>query len=178
MKDIVTNKRKISEAKISTMLANYSFMNGVPKKLGEPGIPILYHAPSKETMLKLLLCDLGVGVSVMPFSLYKRLDLNNLTPTKISLQMADNSTAIPISVCEDVPIVVANVNTLIDFVILDMPEDDNMSVILDRPFLNTAWAIIGCIKSKVSFHMTFHVVTTPVNFQFEIKPLQQRSQPK
>ena len=41
MKDIITNKRKIPEAKISTMLANYSFQDGVPKKLGDPGIPTI-----------------------------------------------------------------------------------------------------------------------------------------
>ena len=64
----------------------------------------------------------------MPFSLYKRLDLNKLTPTEISLQMADKSTSIPIGICEDVPVVVivANVTILTDFVILEMPEDDNM----------------------------------------------------
>ena len=33
MKDIITNKRKIPEAKISTMLANYTFKGGIPKKL-------------------------------------------------------------------------------------------------------------------------------------------------
>jgi len=54
--------------------------------------------------VKTALCDLGAGVSVMPFSLYKRLDLNKLTPTEISLQMADKSTAIPIGICEDVPL--------------------------------------------------------------------------
>ena len=48
----------------------------------------------------------------MPFSLYKRLDLNKLTPTEISLQMADKSTAIPIGIYEDVPVVVANVTIL------------------------------------------------------------------
>ncbi len=52
--------------------------------------------------MKTALCDLGAGVSVMPFSLYKRLDLNKLTPTEISLQMADKSTAIPTCICEDV----------------------------------------------------------------------------
>ena len=41
MKDIITNKRKIPESKISTMLANYSFKDGVPKKLGDPGIPTI-----------------------------------------------------------------------------------------------------------------------------------------
>ena len=43
------------------------------------------------------------------FSLYKKLDLNKLVPTEVSLQMADKSTAVPIGICEDVPISVANV---------------------------------------------------------------------
>ena len=55
-------------------------------------------------MLKLLLCDLGAGVSVMPLSLYHRLELSKLTPTEISLQMVDKSTAIPVGISEDVPI--------------------------------------------------------------------------
>lgn len=41
MKEIITNKRKILETKISTMLANYSFDGGVPKKLGDSGIPTI-----------------------------------------------------------------------------------------------------------------------------------------
>ena len=89
----------------------------------------------------------------MPLSLYRRLDLNKLTPTEISLQMADKSTAIPVSICEDVPVVVANVTILTDFVILDIPEDDSMSIILGRPFLNTAGAVIDCNKGNVTFHV-------------------------
>ena len=103
--------------------------------------------------MKTALCDLGAGVSVMPFSLYKRLGLNKLTPTKISLQMADKSTAIPIDICEDVPVFVANVTILTNFVILVMPEDDNMSTMLGRPFLNTAGAVIDCNKSKLTFYI-------------------------
>ena len=67
--------------------------------------------------------------------------------------MADKSTAIPISICEDVPVVVANVTILTDFVILEMPEDDNMLIILGKPFLNTARAVIDCNKSKITFHI-------------------------
>ena len=67
--------------------------------------------------------------------------------------MGDKSTAIPVSICEDVPIVVANVTILTDFVILEMPEDDNMSIILGRPFLNTAGAVIDCNKGNVTFHV-------------------------
>ena len=36
MKDIITNNRKMPEAEISTMLANYTFKGGVPIKLGDP----------------------------------------------------------------------------------------------------------------------------------------------
>ena len=88
MKDIITNKRKIPEAEISTMLANYTFKDGVPKKLGDLRIPTIPWS-IKKNYVKTALCDLGAGVSVMPFSLYKRLDLGKLTHTEISLQMAD-----------------------------------------------------------------------------------------
>ena len=105
----------------------------------------------------------------MPFSLYKRLDLNKLTRTEISLQMADKSTAIPIGICEDVPVVVANVTIFTDFLILAMPEDENMSIILGRPFLNTAGAVIDCNKSKVTFHINGneHTVDFPKK-QFQV----------
>ncbi|KAK1687032.1 hypothetical protein QYE76_047880 [Lolium multiflorum] len=156
MKDIVTNKRKIPNEEISTMLANYSFNGKVPKKLGDPGIPTI-PCSIKNNYVKTALCDLGAGVSVMPFSLYKRLYLDKLIPTDISLQMADKSdksTAIPVGICEDVPVQVTN-NCLIltDFVVLEMPEDDNMSIILGRPFLNTAGAVIDCNKGKVTFNV-------------------------
>src|SRR3954465_11752938 len=152
MKHIITNKRKIPEAEISTMLANYTFKGGIHKKLGDPGVPTI-PCSIKRNYVKTALCDLGAGVSVMPLSLYRRLDLNKLTPTKISLQMADKSTAIPVGICEDVPVVVANVTILTDFVILDIPEDDSMSIILGRFFLNTAGAVIDCNKGNVTFHV-------------------------
>ena len=141
------------------MLAIYTFKDGVPKKLGDLGIPTI-PCSIKRNYVKTALCDLGVGVSVMPFSLYK------FTPTEISLQMADKSTAIPIGIYEDVPVVVA---ILTDFVILEMPEDDNMLFILGRPFLNTAGAVIDCNKSKVMFHINGneHTVHFPKK-QFQV----------
>ena len=81
MKDIFTNKRKIPEAGISTMLDNYTFKGGIPKKLGDPGVATI-PCSIKRNYVKTALCDLGAGVSVMPFSLYRRLDLNKLTLLK------------------------------------------------------------------------------------------------
>src|SRR4051812_1541248 len=107
MKDIVSNKRKIPTEEISTMIANYSFNGKVPKKLGDPGTPTI-SCSIKNNYVKTALCDLGAGVSVMPFSLYERLDSEKLIPTDISLQMADKSTSVPNGICEDVPVQVAH----------------------------------------------------------------------
>ena len=135
------------------MLANYSFNGKVPKKLGDPGIPTIPWS-IKNNYVRTALCDLGAGVSVMPFSLYKRLYLDKSIPTDISLQMADKSTVVPVGICEDVPVQVAhNFMILTDFVVLKMSEDDNMSIILGRPFLNTAGAVIDCNKGKVTFNV-------------------------
>ena len=82
--------------------------------------------------------------------------------------MADKSSAIPIGICEDVNVVVANVTILTDFVILEMPEDDNMSIILGRRFLNTAVVVIDCNKSNFTFHINGeHTVHFPKK-QFQV----------
>ena len=68
------------------MLANYTFKDGVPKKHGDPGIPTI-PCSIKKYYVKTALCDLGAGVSVMPFSLYKRLDLNKLPYLSVFVRM-------------------------------------------------------------------------------------------
>ena len=57
MKEFVTNKRKILKAETSAMLANYSFKDGVPKKLGDPGISTI-PCSTKRNYVKTALCDL------------------------------------------------------------------------------------------------------------------------
>jgi hypothetical protein len=68
--------------------------------------------------------------------------------------MADKSTTIPIGICENVPVQVPNSCLILtDFVMLEMPEDDNMSIILGRPFLNTVGAVINYNQGKVTFNV-------------------------
>jgi hypothetical protein len=68
--------------------------------------------------------------------------------------MADKSTTIPIGIYENVPVQVANSCLILtDFIVLEIPEDDNMSIILGRPFLNTAGAVINCNQGKVTFNV-------------------------
>ena len=68
MIEIVTNKRKIPEAEISTMLANYTFKGGIPKKLGDPGVPTT-PCSIKRNYVKLLYVILE-PVLVLCLSLY------------------------------------------------------------------------------------------------------------
>ena len=75
--------------------------------------------------------------------------LNKLTPTEISLQMANKSTAIPIGICEDVPVVVANVTILLTLLYLRCPRTTTCRLSLVDP----AGAVIDCNKSKVTFHI-------------------------
>ena len=78
--------------------------------------------------------------------------------------MDDKSTIVPVGICEDVPVqITTNCLIMTDFVVLEMPEDDNMSIILGRPFLNTAGAVIDCNKGKVTFnvHDKEHTVYFP-----------------
>jgi hypothetical protein len=81
MKDIVTNKRKIPSEAITTILAGYSFEEKMPEKRGDPRIPTT-PCTINNNYVKYYLCDLGAGVSVMPFYLYKKLNLDNLCKLK------------------------------------------------------------------------------------------------
>src|ERR1043165_8840114 len=87
------------------------------------------------------------------FSLQKALFRETNSYRYLSSDLVDKSTAVPIGICEDVPVEVANCLILTDFVVLDMPEDGSMSIILGRPFLNTAGAVIDCNKGKVTFNV-------------------------
>ena len=53
MKDIVTNKIKVLNEAICTMLSNYSFSGKIPEKLGDPGIPTI-PCSIQNNMLELL----------------------------------------------------------------------------------------------------------------------------
>src|SRR3954469_25089855 len=83
------------------------------------------------------------------FSIYKRICLDKLIPADISLQMVDKSTTVPIGICEDVRVEVANCLILTDFVIIDMPKDGSMSIILGRTFVNTQVLSLITIKERL-----------------------------
>ena len=88
------------------------------------------------------LVDQGSDVNVMPFSTYSKLTNERLTETKIRLSLASHSYIYPLGIAEDVLVDVVGYVYPVDFVILDIREDERRPFILGTPFLTTAKASI------------------------------------
>ncbi|GKA08837.1 reverse transcriptase domain-containing protein [Tanacetum coccineum] len=83
----------------------------------------------------------------MPYSLYAKLSLETLKPTKISIRLADRSFQYPVGIAENMLVEVGKLTFPANFVILKMEEDSKVPLILGRPFLHTADAVIR-VKPK------------------------------
>ncbi|XP_021767047.1 uncharacterized protein LOC110731505 [Chenopodium quinoa] len=154
LKDMLSNKKKLEENTTVALNAECSaiLQNTLPKKLGDP---CSYSIPVKlgDIEINRALCDLGASVSLMPLSICKKLEMGKLKPTRISLQLADRSVKFPLGVLEDVPLRVGKFFIPCDFVVMEMEEDVNVPIILGRPFLATAGAIIDMKKGKITFEV-------------------------
>ena len=97
--------------------------------------------------------------------MYKQLGLGELKPTNITLSLADRSVKIPKGIVEDVLVKVDKFYYLVDFVVLDTEPiasgPNHMPIILGRPFLATANAIINCRNGVMQ--LTFGNMTLELN---------------
>ncbi|GJZ11999.1 ribonuclease H-like domain-containing protein [Tanacetum coccineum] len=94
--------------------------------------------------------DLGASVSVMPFSTYTNLGLGVLSHTRLTIELADMTIKQPRGIAENVLVRIGKFIFPIDFIILDIPEDDDVPLILGRPFLSTAHVKIDVFKRKAA----------------------------
>ena len=99
------------------------------------------------------MCDLGASVCLMPLSLYERLGLGELKSTRMTLQLADRSLKYPAGIIEDVPVKVGEIYVPTDFVVMEIEEDNQVPILLGRPFLATAGAIIDVKHGKLEFNV-------------------------
>ncbi|XP_058784125.1 uncharacterized protein LOC131658893 [Vicia villosa] len=68
--------------------------------------------------------------------------IGKVQDTRMTLQFADQSVKRPYGVVEDVLVKIDKFVFLVDFVILEMPEDEEIPIILGRPFLETGRCLI------------------------------------
>ena len=97
--------------------------------------------------------------------MYKQLGLGELKPTNITLSLADRSVKIPKGIVEDVLVKVDKFYYPVDFVVLDTEPiasgPNHVPIILRRPFLATANAIINCRNGVMQ--LTFGNMTLELN---------------
>ena len=104
-------------------------------------------------------------MNLMPYSVYLQLGLGELRPTTITLSLADRSVKIPKGIVEDVLVKIDKFYDPVDFVVLDNEpssnEPNHVPIILGRPFLATANAIINCRNGIMQ--LTFGDMTLELN---------------
>ncbi|XP_021718792.1 uncharacterized protein LOC110686475 [Chenopodium quinoa] len=156
LKDMLSNKKNLEENATVALTAECSaiLQNTLPKKLGDPSS---YSISVKlgDIEINRALCDLGASVSLMPLSICKKLQMGELKPTRISLQLADRSVKFPLGVLEDVPLRVGKFFIPCDFVVMEMEEDAYVPIILCRPFLSNAGTIIDMKNGKITFEVGY-----------------------
>nr|GFB74097.1 reverse transcriptase domain-containing protein [Tanacetum cinerariifolium] len=113
----------------------------LPEKLGDPG-RFLILCNFSEFNNCLAIADLGASINLMPLSIWKKLRLPTLNDTKMVLELVDRTISKPTGVAENVFVKVGKFYFPADFVVLDFVADPCVPLILERPFLSTAHALI------------------------------------
>ncbi|GJY93705.1 reverse transcriptase domain-containing protein [Tanacetum coccineum] len=148
LKELISNKHKIKQVSAAFLSDESSAMiqNKVLPKLGDPG-SFLIPSNFNKTFSCNALADLGASINLMPYSIYAKLSLENLKPTKMSERLADRSFQYPVGIAENMLIEIGKFTFHADFVILEMEEDSKVPLILGRSFLHIADAVIR-VKQK------------------------------
>ena len=149
MKEILSNKRKLVEIGMVALNEECSAilqrkLHPKQKDLGSFTIPCIIG----DVTFKCL-CDLGASINLMPYSIFQKLRIGTLHPTRASLQFADRSVKMPCGVAQDVLVKVDKLVFLAAFVVLDMEEDHDVPIILGRPFLATGKTLIDVEKGEL-----------------------------
>nr|GFB69861.1 reverse transcriptase domain-containing protein [Tanacetum cinerariifolium] len=128
------------------------------RKLGDPGkflIPCEF--PGMDECLAL--ADFGAGINLMPLSVWEGLSLLELTPTCMTLELADRLVSKPIGIAKDVSFKVGVFHFPADFVVVDFEPDPRFPLILGRCFLMTSQALIDVHQGELTLRIGNEAIT-------------------
>nr|GFA88583.1 reverse transcriptase domain-containing protein [Tanacetum cinerariifolium] len=150
-KNLLNNKDKLIELTKTPLNENCSavVLKKLPKKLGNPG-RFLIPCDFSEFANCLALADLDASINLMPLSIWKKLRLPTLNDTKMVLELADRTISKPTGVAENVFVKVGKFYFPADFVVLDFVDNPRVPLILGRPFLSTAHALIDVYEGEIT----------------------------
>ncbi|GJY54570.1 reverse transcriptase domain-containing protein [Tanacetum coccineum] len=160
LKTLIGNKEKLSEMARTPLNENCSavILNKLPKKLGDPGRFLIPCEFSRINTCNAL-ADLGASINLMPYSVWKTLSLPELTPTCMTLELADRSISEPIGIAEDVYVTVGKFQFPADFVVVDFEPDPRVPLILGRSFLKTSRALIDVYEGEITLRVGREAIT-------------------
>nr|GEZ65251.1 hypothetical protein [Tanacetum cinerariifolium] len=107
----------------------------------------------------LALADLGASINLMPLSVWEGLSLLELTPTCMTLELADRSVSKPIGIAKNVSVKVGVFHFPADFMVVDFEPDPRVPLILRRCFLKTGRALIGVHKGELTLRIGNEAIT-------------------
>nr|GEW62775.1 reverse transcriptase domain-containing protein [Tanacetum cinerariifolium] len=164
IKTLLTNKDKLYELARTPLNEHCSavLLKKLPEKLGDPGkflIPCDFMGMDEC----LALADLSASINLMPLSVWNKLSLPELSPTCMTLELADRSISRPVGVAKDVFVKVGTFHFPADFVVVDFDADLRVSLILGRSFLNTRRALIDVFEGELTLRVTKNTVSPTIN---------------
>ncbi|GKE14151.1 reverse transcriptase domain-containing protein, partial [Tanacetum coccineum] len=145
LKDLIRNKEKLSKMARTPLNENCSavILNKLPEKLGDLGkFLILCEFPGMDECFAL--ADLS---------------LPELTPTCMTLELADRSISRPIGIAEDVSVKVGVFHFLADFIVVEFDADPRVPLILGRSFLKIGHALIDVYEGELTLRVGKEAVT-------------------
>ncbi|XP_030939518.1 uncharacterized protein LOC115964323 [Quercus lobata] len=154
LKDIISKKRRLEEFEIVKLFEECSaiLQKKLPQKLKDSGSFTLPYTIG-DSFFDKVLCDLGASINLMSLSVYRKLGLGEMKQTTISLQLIDRSIKYPRGIIEDALVKVDKFIFPANFVVLDMEEDQEVPLILGRPFLATGRALIDVQKGELTLRV-------------------------
>ncbi|XP_070022517.1 uncharacterized protein [Nicotiana sylvestris] len=145
MKDLMSWKFHFQDLSTITLTQTCSAVvaKSMAQKISDPGSFTIPCTIGSYAFAKAL-CDLGASINLMPLAVYTKLGIGRARPTSMLLQLADRTVKRPTGILDDVLVQVGKFVFPTDFVILDCQVDEEIPLILGRPFLATGRALINC----------------------------------
>ena len=143
MKELLTGRRKPKDDENIELSENCSaiLQRKLPPKMKDLGVFTIPCTVGNVNIGRAL-CDLGASINLIPLSIMKKLGCGEPKHKRMTLTLAYRTISYPYGVLEDVLVQVNDLVFPAHFVILDMAEDEEMSLLLERPFLATVRALI------------------------------------
>ncbi|GJT03978.1 reverse transcriptase domain-containing protein [Tanacetum coccineum] len=155
VKDLLTNKEKLLEIANTPVNENCSavILKKLPEKLGDTRRFLI---PCEFYRLEscMALADLGASINFMPLSIWKTLSLPELYTTQMTLELDTQTVAFLEGIAEDVFVQVGKFTFPADFVVVDYEVDPRVPLILGRPFLRTAHALVDVHGEKLTLRVS------------------------